>query len=85
MMVELCGMNLQAIYYAPTLALSTAIKLVMGHCRFYFFRIFDIWKPFPISWADQKVTGGLGIMLDDIIAGLWAALCIFMIHFYFLT
>ena len=43
---------------------------------FVFFRIFDIWKPFPISWADQKVTGGLGIMLDDIIAGLWAALCI---------
>jgi hypothetical protein len=39
----------------------------------------------PISWADQKVTGGLGIMLDDIIAGLWAALCIFIILFYFLT
>ena len=52
---------------------------------FVLFRIFDVWKPFPISWADQKVTGGLGIMLDDIIAGLWAALCIFMIHFYFLT
>ncbi|MFM6959047.1 MAG: phosphatidylglycerophosphatase A, partial [Acinetobacter sp.] len=31
----------------------------------------------------QKVSGGLGIMLDDIIAGLWAALCIFILHFYF--
>jgi phosphatidylglycerophosphatase A len=33
------------------------------------FRWFDIFKPWPISWADKKVDGGLGIMLDDIIAG----------------
>ena len=52
---------------------------------FVLFRIFDIWKPFPINWADQKVSGGFGIMLDDLIAGLWAALCIFLIQFYFLT
>ena len=31
--------------------------------------------------ADQKVSGGFGIMLDDLIAGLWAALCIFLIQF----
>ncbi|MGP4951981.1 phosphatidylglycerophosphatase A family protein [Psychrobacter sp. T6-1] len=40
---------------------------------FVFFRFFDIIKPPPIGWADKKVAGGLGIMLDDIIAGIMAA------------
>jgi len=35
---------------------------------FLLFRFFDIVKPWPIKWADQKVSGGLGIMLDDLIA-----------------
>ena len=33
---------------------------------FILFRIFDIWKPQPIGWIDQRVHGGLGIMLDDV-------------------
>ncbi len=41
---------------------------------FVLFRIFDIAKPPPIRWADQKVYGGVGIMLDDILAGVFAAL-----------
>lgn len=41
---------------------------------FVLFRIFDIWKPWPIRWADKQVHGGFGIMLDDLIAGLFAAL-----------
>jgi len=36
---------------------------------FLLFRLFDIWKPWPISWADRQVSGGLGVMLDDIVAG----------------
>lgn len=40
---------------------------------FVLFRFFDIVKPWPIRWIDQQVSGGLGIMLDDIIAGLFAA------------
>jgi phosphatidylglycerophosphatase A len=40
---------------------------------FVLFRIFDVWKPFPIGWADRQVAGGLGIMLDDVLAGLMAA------------
>lgn len=39
---------------------------------FALFRLFDIWKPWPVSWADRDVGGGLGIMLDDMIAGLFA-------------
>ncbi|MEE4245978.1 MAG: phosphatidylglycerophosphatase A [Kangiellaceae bacterium] len=41
---------------------------------FALFRFFDIIKPWPIKWADAKVKGGLGIMLDDIIAGIFAAI-----------
>lgn len=40
--------------------------IVLG---FVLFRIFDIIKPWPIKWADKQVHGGLGIMLDDILAG----------------
>ncbi|MFQ3229726.1 phosphatidylglycerophosphatase A [Reinekea sp.] len=39
---------------------------------FVLFRIFDILKPWPISWLDKRVHGGLGIMIDDVLAGLFA-------------
>lgn len=39
---------------------------------FVLFRLFDILKPWPISWADKQVTGGMGIMLDDVLAGVMA-------------
>ena len=40
------------------------------------FRLFDILKPWPVGWVDRRVGGGLGIMLDDLVAGLWAFLVI---------
>ena len=43
---------------------------------FALFRLLDIVKPWPIKWADKQVEGGLGIMLDDVLAGIMAALCI---------
>lgn len=42
---------------------------------FILFRLFDIWKPWPVSWADRR-TDALGVMLDDVIAGLMAALVV---------
>lgn len=39
---------------------------------FVLFRLFDIWKPWPISYLDEKVPGGFGMVLDDIVAGLFA-------------
>lgn len=39
---------------------------------FALFRFFDIVKPWPIRWLDKKVHGGIGIMLDDIVAGIFA-------------
>jgi phosphatidylglycerophosphatase A len=44
--------------------------------------LFDIWKPWPISWADKNVEGGLGILLDDLIAGLFAGGIIYAIFIY---
>lgn len=41
---------------------------------FVLFRFFDIVKPWPISWLDKQVHGGLGIMLDDILAGVFSLL-----------
>ena len=43
---------------------------------FVFFRIFDIFKPWPIRDVDHSLHGGLGIMLDDLIAALYAAVCV---------
>lgn len=49
-------------------------------CGFILFRIFDIAKPWPVSWADRKIPGGLGVMLDDVIAGIYAALVLIALH-----
>jgi len=57
-----------AAYLAP-MAPNALTYLV----AFVLFRIADIFKPWPASWADKKLHGGLGIMLDDIFAGLYAA------------
>jgi phosphatidylglycerophosphatase A len=43
---------------------------------FVLFRFFDILKPWPISLADKELHGGFGIMLDDVIAGVFAAVCL---------
>lgn len=45
-------------------------------CGFILFRIFDIAKPWPVSWADRTIPGGLGVMLDDVFAGIYAALAL---------
>jgi phosphatidylglycerophosphatase A len=50
--------------------------LVVG---FVLFRIFDIFKPWPISWADKHIEGGMGIMLDDVLAGLFSAMLMLLI------
>ena len=46
---------------------------------FVLFRFFDIIKPWPIGWIDSRVHGGLGIMLDDILAAVYAWLCLQLI------
>lgn len=61
---EFCGMavTLVGLPFSPV--------FVIG--GFALFRVFDILKPFPIRWVEMKVPGGLGILLDDLIAGMIA-------------
>ncbi len=61
---EICGMA-TALFALP----FTPFFIIGG---FALFRVFDILKPFPIRWVDKNVPGGWGIMLDDIIAGIFA-------------
>jgi len=52
---------------------------------FVLFRLFDIWKPWPISTLDRRVKGGFGIMLDDLLAGLVAAAVLFIFQRIYLV
>ena len=49
---------------------------------FLFFRIFDIWKPYPINYVDNNIGGSFGIMLDDIIASIYSILILSLIFFF---
>ncbi|BBK42910.1 hypothetical protein STVA_29300 [Allostella vacuolata] len=46
---------------------------------FLLFRLFDVWKPGPIGWVDRNLAGGIGAMLDDALAGVTAALALFVV------
>ena len=59
-----------------------ATNLILG---FILFRLFDILKPWPISYIDKYIHGGFGIMLDDVIAGLMACGCLHLINLYWLV
>ncbi|MEM9601770.1 MAG: phosphatidylglycerophosphatase A [Pseudomonadota bacterium] len=63
---EFAGLWLTALF-AP----ATVPGLIAA---FGLFRVFDIVKPWPIRWCDRQVDGGLGIMLDDLLAGVGAGL-----------
>tara|TARA_B100000214_G_C23949310_1_gene619587 strand:+ start:563 stop:1024 length:462 start_codon:yes stop_codon:yes gene_type:complete len=59
-----------------------AHEIIIYLWAFLLFRFFDIWKPWPVSWADNNVKGGLGIILDDLIAGLFAGGIIYAIFMF---
>jgi len=46
---------------------------------FALFRLFDVWKPWPIRWLDRQLKGGLGVMIDDVIAGIFAAVVLWLV------
>ena len=62
---------------------ATHISLPMFFLAFLLFRLFDIWKPWPVSWADQNIKGGLGVMTDDMIAGLMAGVLVIVARYFF--
>jgi len=52
---------------------------------FVLFRFFDILKPWPINWLDKHISGGLGIMLDDVLAGLFSWVILVLISHFWLS
>jgi phosphatidylglycerophosphatase A len=60
-----------------TLIIASPDQLWHFGVGFIFFRFFDIFKPWPVSWCDRSVPGGLGVMLDDIAAAVYALFCTF--------
>ena len=81
--VWICGRTARAlgVHDAPSIVWDEVVGylLVMAAAPqgwgsvllgFVLFRVFDIAKPWPIRWVDRRVTGGLGIMLDDLIAAI---------------
>ncbi|TQV85292.1 phosphatidylglycerophosphatase A family protein [Aliikangiella coralliicola] len=69
---EIAGFLITMIGFAATWQ-----NLLIG---FVLFRIFDILKPWPIKWIDKHVSGGFGIMLDDLIAGGFAWCCLYGVN-----
>ena len=46
---------------------------------FCLFRLFDIWKPFPICYFDAKLKNGFGVMFDDLLAAIYAIICVLLL------
>ncbi len=68
---EILGM-----FITLTLAPNHPAAWLLG---FVLFRIFDVLKPFPVSWFDTHLHGGIGIMMDDVMAGIYALICLQLI------
>jgi len=70
---EVAGQLLALAPLAP-LAFPPAVSSVaLAVTGFVAFRVFDVWKPGPVGWAERRFAGGLGVMLDDLVAGALAA------------
>ena len=71
----------EIVGYLLTMFLAPAgvMWMIVGFCLF---RLFDIWKPFFVGWVDSNVHGGLGIMLDDIVAALPAMFFLQLIAYW---
>jgi phosphatidylglycerophosphatase A len=58
----------------PACLPSSGFAWWMLAAGFALFRLFDVWKPWPIRWLDRHLEGGMGVMVDDVVAGIFAAI-----------
>ena len=63
----------QLVTLAPLLVLGSSRSLFALVTGFVLFRCFDIWKPGPVRWAERRFAGGVGVMMDDLVAGMLSA------------
>jgi phosphatidylglycerophosphatase A len=78
----------QLIALAPLLCFADRAgvsSLALLGAGFLLFRLFDIWKPGPIGWAERRFKGGAGVMLDDVVAGALAAVVMTPLVFFWST
>lgn len=68
--------EIAGIFITLTLAPKHPLAWIIG---FLLFRLFDIWKPFPVSWLDAHLHGGIGIMMDDVAAGIYSLISLQLI------
>jgi len=74
-MLPLLGIPIyETLYLAP--------KEFYCVAAFLLFRLFDIWKPFPINYVDKNTEGSIGIMLDDVLAGIYSIIVIIITLFF---
>ena len=78
---EVAGQSLSFILIADSLNHNTNAWLAYA-LGFALFRLFDITKPNPVGWADKKILNAWGVMLDDIFAGVYAAVILYIISLY---
>lgn len=64
------------------LAVIPAPGIALYALAFALFRLFDILKPWPVSWADRRIAGGWGVMVDDVLAGVYAAAVLVAVQVY---
>ena len=64
----------ETLYPLPTMYYCVA--------AFLLFRLFDVWKPYPISYVDNNIKGPLGIMLDDLLASVYSIIVLSVIFFF---
>lgn len=68
------GMCLDEIVGYLVTMINVPRGLIWIAAGFILFRIFDIWKPWPIRYADEKIHGGFGMILDDVLAGMYSCI-----------
>ncbi len=61
----------EVVAFIPLAALASA-SFALEAFAFVLFRIFDVWKPYPIRMLEKNVKGGLGVMIDDVVAAFYA-------------
>jgi phosphatidylglycerophosphatase A len=71
----------QLITLAPLLFWGRAHSIGWVVTGFVLFRCLDVWKPGPVRWLDQNVHGGLGVVLDDVLAGVFGAVVMAVLVF----
>ena len=78
---EVVGFLLLLILVGHLTGNGISITKIDFTLAFILFRIFDIWKPFPIDLLEKKFRGGFGIMIDDIGAAIYAYIIFILIHY----